>query len=227
MIYVMSDLHGCFDRYRAMLDKINFNAEDTLYILGDVVDRGEDGIKIILDMMSRPNVIPVIGNHEYMAYKVLKSLKTEVKEDNYESLSGDYFLWMQDGGRPTLEAFLRLSEDDRARVLEYIGEFDLYDELVVGDNKFLLVHGGLGNFDKEKALDEYDIHDLIWERPDYDAVYFDDKFLVTGHTPTLMIDPNYAGKIYKKHNHIAIDCGAVFDIALGSVCLDTLEEFYI
>ena len=197
MIYVMSDLHGCFDRYRAMLDKINFNAEDTLYILGDVVDRGEDGIKIILDMMSRPNVIPVIGNHEYMAYKVLKSLKTEVKEDNYESLSGDYFSWMQDGGRPTLEAFLRLSEDDRARVLEYIGEFDLYEELVVGDNKFLLVHGGLGNFDKEKALDEYDIHDLIWERPDYDAVYFDDKFLVTGHTPTLMIDPNYAGKYTK------------------------------
>ena len=56
MIYVMSDLHGCFDKYRAMLDKINFNAEDTLYILGDVVDRGEDGIKILLDMMSRTSI---------------------------------------------------------------------------------------------------------------------------------------------------------------------------
>lgn len=55
--------------------------------------------------MSRPNVIPIIGNHEYMAYKVLKSIKTEVLEDNYESLTGDYFSWMQNGGRPTLDAF--------------------------------------------------------------------------------------------------------------------------
>lgn len=227
MIYVMSDLHGCYDKYKAMLENINFNAEDTLYILGDVVDRGEGGIKILFDMMSRTNVIPIIGNHKYMAYKVLKSLNTEVLEDNYETLTGDYFSWMQNGGRPILDAFLKLGEEDRERVLEYIGEFDLYEELVVGDNKFLLVHGGLGNFDKEKELAEYDIRDLIWERPDYDAMYFDDKFLVTGHTPTFMIDPNYAGKIYKKHNHIAIDCGAVFDIVLGSICLNTLEEFYL
>lgn len=38
MIYMMIDLHGCCDKYREMLDKINFNPEDTLYILGDVVD---------------------------------------------------------------------------------------------------------------------------------------------------------------------------------------------
>lgn len=176
-------------------------------------------------MMSRPNVIPIIGNHEYMAYKVLKSIKTEVLEDNYESLTGDYFSWMQNGGRPTLDAFLKLGEEDREWVLEYIGEFDLYEEFVVGDNKFLLVHGGLDNFDKEKELDEYDIHDLIRERPDYDAMYFDDKFLITKHTPTFMTDQNYAGEIYKKHNYIEIDCGVVFDIALGCICLNTLEEF--
>lgn len=63
--------------------------------------------------MSRPNVIPIIGNHEYMAYKVLKSIKTEVLEDNYESLTGDYFSWMQNVGRPTLDAFFKLGEEDR------------------------------------------------------------------------------------------------------------------
>ena len=42
MIYVMSDIHGCYEKYRQMLDLIRFCEEDTLYILGDVVDRGPD-----------------------------------------------------------------------------------------------------------------------------------------------------------------------------------------
>ena len=51
MTYVMSDLHGCYDKYRQMLEQIGFGDDDTLYILGDVIDRGEGGIDILLDMM--------------------------------------------------------------------------------------------------------------------------------------------------------------------------------
>ena len=47
MIYAMCDLHGCYDKYVKMLEKIQFGENDTLYILGDVVDRGEGGIKIL------------------------------------------------------------------------------------------------------------------------------------------------------------------------------------
>ena len=39
-----------------MLEKINFNDRDTLYILGDVVDRGANGIKVLQDMMGQPSV---------------------------------------------------------------------------------------------------------------------------------------------------------------------------
>ena len=45
MIYVMSDLHGCYDKYISMINKIGLCSEDTLYVLGDVVDRGPNGIK--------------------------------------------------------------------------------------------------------------------------------------------------------------------------------------
>lgn len=38
MIYAMSDLHGCYDKYIKMLEKINFGDNDTLYILGDIVE---------------------------------------------------------------------------------------------------------------------------------------------------------------------------------------------
>ena len=35
--YVVSDIHGEADRFYAMLEKIRFSADDTLYILGDVM----------------------------------------------------------------------------------------------------------------------------------------------------------------------------------------------
>jgi serine/threonine protein phosphatase 1 len=60
-----------------------------------------------------------------------------------------------------------------------------------------------------------------------DLQYFDDCYIVTGHTPTKFINKNSPGKIYQKSHHIAIDCGAVFRNPLGCICLDTLEEFYI
>lgn len=60
----MSDLHGEKYRYDAMLEMIQFSGEDTLYILGDVVDRGPNGIDILRDIMQRPNVHLILGNHE-------------------------------------------------------------------------------------------------------------------------------------------------------------------
>ena len=64
MTYVMSDIHGHYDKYREMLETIEFAADDTLYVLGDVLDRGSDGFKTLLDMTARPNVIGLLGNHE-------------------------------------------------------------------------------------------------------------------------------------------------------------------
>lgn len=42
IIYVMSDIYGCFDKYQAMLREIDFSSHDTLYVLGDVIDCGPD-----------------------------------------------------------------------------------------------------------------------------------------------------------------------------------------
>ena len=72
MIYVMSDIHGEYEKYKAMLEKINFTDDDVLYVLGDVIDRGPEPVKILADMSMRHNVYPVFGNHELMALDVLK-----------------------------------------------------------------------------------------------------------------------------------------------------------
>lgn len=232
MIYIMADIHGRYDLYKAMLEKIEFNRKDTIYVLGDVVDRGDDGIRILRDMMKRINVIPIIGNHEYMAYSVLKKLNVEITEKNYEDYLdietiGSFQEWMLNGGLPTCRSFSKLNAEEKDEILEYIGEFELYEELQVNGKSFVLVHGGLKKFRPEKPLEEYSVSDIVWSRCDYSKQYYPDRYLVTGHTPTHFIDSAYEGRIYRKNRHIAIDCGAVSVGCLGCICLDTMEEFYV
>ena len=83
MNYVISDIHGHYDKYRKMLEVIDFKDYDVLYVLGDVLDRGPDGIKVLQDMMFRPNVIPILGNHEYMAMVTLSWMAKEVTEEYF------------------------------------------------------------------------------------------------------------------------------------------------
>lgn len=166
MIYVMSDVHGCYDKYKAMLEKISFSRNDTLYILGDIIDRGEDGIKILLDMMNRPNVLPILGNHELMAYSVLKRLNVEITEDNCSSQL-DYNTmkawqeWMSNGGAPTQREFTILNHAKRERILNYLENFSLYEGVSANGKDFVLVHTGLTNFSEDKDLNDYSIEDIV------------------------------------------------------------------
>lgn len=232
MVYAVSDIHGYYDKYIRMLDKIEFNKNDVLYVIGDVIDRGDDGIKILLDMMRRENVIPILGNHEYMAYSVLKKFNVEITAYNYSShLDEDslemYENWMFNGGITTSQAFAKLDRETRDSIIEYLGDFELYEEIEILNRKFLLVHGGIGEFEEEKDIEECNLHEIIWSRCDYSKQYYKNKYLVTGHTPTYNISAEYDGKIYIRNNHIAIDCGVSHGKPLGCICLDTLEEFYV
>ena len=89
MIYAVSDIHGCYDKYRELLRAIHFSPDDTFHVLGDVIDRGPDGFKILLDMARWPNVVNLMGNHEAMAF-VSSSAKerqaVNVSPDSWDSV---------------------------------------------------------------------------------------------------------------------------------------------
>ena len=85
--YVLSDIHGEYDKFMRMLEKIHFSDEDTLYVLGDVLDRGPHPMKILLEMMKYSNIIPMMGNHEVMGLPCLRFLLNEVTEDFVADLS--------------------------------------------------------------------------------------------------------------------------------------------
>lgn len=231
MKYVVSDIHGCYGQFLALLREINFRDSDTLFVLGDCVDRGPRPMELLLDLMCRPNVFPILGNHDLLALVLLRRLCADVTEENIpEVLSPDTMAmlsdWLADGGETTYRGARRLSPEQRLAVVDYLEEFAAYEEVAAGGREYVLVHGGLEPFRPGAPLSSYSLDSLLFSRPDYGKPYFPDKFTVTGHTPTLS-EPGNRGSIIRRNNHIAIDCGCVFGGNLAAFCLDTGEEFYV
>ena len=96
MIYCMSDIHGELDRFKAMLDLINFSSDDTLYIIGDVIDRHPGGVEILKIIKDTPNMFMLLGNHEQMCLDTLGP----------NSVYGSRRLWLENGGSNTYRELL-------------------------------------------------------------------------------------------------------------------------
>lgn len=232
MNYVISDIHGYYEQFMEVLNLIRLKDSDTLYVLGDVVDRGPHPIKTLIKLMEMPNVICLVGNHELMALDGLRFLNTRITTDSIESIDagllGNLTDWHRNGSETTIEEFNQLDQEMRFRVINSMMNFSLYEELTVNGQKYLLVHAGLGDYSPDKKIEDYTIENLLWERADYNIQYFEDTIVITGHTPTQLIAGNTnPGSIYRNQNHIAIDCGCgIPDGRLAALCLETGEEFY-
>ena len=187
-----------------MLELINFGDEDTLYILGDVVDRGKYPIRTLLYIIEQPNMKMLLGNHEVL---MLNS-----SYDKY------YGCWMNNGGEVTLDQYCKLNIDDKSRIEKYLKSLPSVIEL----DEYILVHAG---YTKE-------IHDLdfcIWAREDFlNRETGIDKTVIFGHTPTYFMTREKPMSIWYGDERIGIDCGACFDGGrLGCLRLDDMKEFYI
>ena len=226
MTYVMSDIHGQSEKYNLMLEKISLCETDKLYILGDVIDGGDGGISVLLSMMKKRNIIPIIGNHEYLALPVLKAIASGVPLNEVKKTKA-YRTWAINGGAVTASAFNTLNKNMQLETLEYIRSFSIYEEVEISGRKYHLSHT-LPSYDPDRDIHDVSCRDFIWGEPDYEKKYDKDIIFITGHTPTDLIDPAFPGRIWQGNGHIAVDCGAMYEGGrLGCICLDTMEEYYV
>ena len=217
------------------MSAVGLRPDDALYVLGDVIDRGPDGCKILLDMMGRPNVLPVLGNHEFTAAVCLPWLMEEVTDRSLAGLDDVRLAalqeWIINGGGPTLRGLKELSRVEREDILDYLREMELYAGAEAGGRSFVLTHAGLDHFSPEKPLEDYGLEDFLFCRPKPDEAFWPDRYLVYGHTPTRLLRARMgqplSDDILCWGRQIAIDCGCGFDGKLGCICLDTMEEFYV
>lgn len=214
MIYCISDIHGEYDRYLAMLERIGFGGEDTLYVLGDCIDRGPSGVDILTDLMGRSNAHLLMGNHEQMCLGALGP----------EPMLGARTLWKQNGGGVTWNELMYLCTPTRRReILDYLAGLPDHVEIRVGERAFYLVH----------AWPSSDPWERLWKRPEeIGAAPVPGRIAIVGHTPTCCLSGRGETpfRIWHGEGVIDIDCGCGSTSPhrrLGCLRLDDMAEFYV
>lgn len=233
MIYVTADLHGIHpEELKAMLDRAEFTEADFLFVLGDVIDRGEYGIELLLWLMEQTNIQLIRGNHENMMLSC-SFVTHELNRENLDALGEEELRrlvhWRANGGKPTMEGLHRLLNRDPEQVqllLEYIQDAPHYEELEVNGRKYILCHSGIRDFDPAVPLEDCTPFQLTWCRPELTQRFFEDRRMIFGHTPTLLYGEQYRGRAIRTDTWTCIDTGAACGLKPMLLRLDDEKEFY-
>ena len=230
MIYVLSDIHGNLHRFDSVMKQINLQPDDTLYILGDVVDRNPDGIKILRRIIKMPNAKMLIGNHEYMMLTAVGHCKNAAEEKENTNWK-QRRLWYNNGGRITHDRLKRITLEQRAEIFRYLRSLPVNIDVEVKGVKYKLVHGspvenfGRAHFYYEEYENEKEF--AVWERWNEMHHVPEGFMLILGHTPTCHFQTVEPWCIWKYDDAIGIDCGCGYkDGRLGCLRLDDMMEFY-
>ena len=212
--YVMSDIHGEGSRFYAMLDRIGFSSADTLYILGDVIDRGADGVALLRKILSTPNMILLLGNHEQMMLEYYRPDATFV----------EILRWNRNGNAATVAALEQLRKRQLSDLIARVGELPDCLDVEVEGRRFHLVHGFPGET----------TYSRLWTRPDYFAeAPIPDTTVIVGHTPVVAYSAQEPVRDHFRIMHapgfMDIDCGCGHrseQRRLACLRLEDMQEFY-
>ena len=232
-VYVTSDLHGfSIEEFKRLLASVGFGEDDWLYILGDVIDRNNDGgVSILLWLLEQPNVQLIRGNHEQMMLSCA-FLFDEISDETLARLPANAVesltRWYSNGAQPTvasMKELLLVSPELVTDILDYLRETPLCESVEAGGRSFLLCHAGFGNFSADKKLSDYSENELLWNRPSLEDRYFDGVITVFGHTPTGYL-AGRRGKAVRTETWIDVDVGVSSGTPPMLLRLDDLREIY-
>lgn len=239
--YIMSDIHGCYGDFLAMLDKIGFSDEDRLILAGDYIDRGKQSYEMLKWMEHPPaNVRLIRGNHEeefvsYVNLMLLLDRKEELctdfasNEDTaalYESvkffikcaaLPVYYFDLYGTIGR--LLEYNGVTMDDLCRWSDIIRRMPYYQELDAGNRTCIVVHAGYAENleDIDTGFSELEQFYLYARKESYLSGGRQHGMVIAGHTPTVVKGEfaYNAGNVFRYYDQTK-DC-VFYDIDCGCV----------
>ena len=170
--FVIGDIHGCSKTFNRLLDVIGLEPTDSLYLLGDYIDRGPDSRGVIETILRLQKdgfgVQPIRGNHEEM---MLLAIRSGVFEDLLE--------WLENGGDATLNSYdADLPKDIPREHLRFLEELPYYRTT----RQHLFVHAGL-DFSLDEPLAIAGRVAMLWIRDGkVNSKKIGGRTLVTGHT---------------------------------------------
>lgn len=158
--FVIGDIHG---NYKALtqcleLSKLDYE-KDELIVLGDIVDGYPEAPQCIEKLCQIKNLIVIIGNHDQWCIDWLKF----GKRPN---------IWVDQGGQATIDAYLQEAEktDDTSLMTTHREFWKKAHYYYVDDKDRLFVHGGIPQDIMYKAICDYDVIDLMWDRDLAEAI---------------------------------------------------------
>lgn len=237
MTYIMSDIHGNLRRFNSIMKQINLRADDVLYVLGDVIDRYPDGVRILKKIMKMPNVKMLLGNHEYM---MLRAIGHPYDADDHldcTEIEAAMNLWYRNNGGVTHNYWKHIRKNVREEVITYLQSLPLNYDVEVNGTHYRLVHGAPTE-EYKRFIYRYDnaTHFSVWKRWRFFEKQHGDYIMIFGHTPTMDYQDCVPMQIWYGENRIGIDCGSGFPEDVGDyyakygrlACLrlDDMKEFY-
>lgn len=252
MHYVCSDIHGRWERYEAMVEGLKLSGDDRLYILGDVIDRGDSGIRILQHIKDQPNMTFFLGNHEMILYNSICMADEEWMDT-----------WLLNGGKKTIEDFVNLNREEQDGLLEFLEQsWAVMPDLAVGENHYYLVHAfpDLNYLEESVSFSRImreeggpkRFYDMMWSRADrmlrrgeigklkrLDTLKKMERKVIFGHTITTRFFENMfressgrtswdggKPKIYYGENpdFTCIDCGCAMRDGRGCLGVLRLED---
>ena len=87
-VYCIGDLHGCYDEFQKILEKIKFDDKcDELYLTGDLIGRGPKPLETMNFILNHQYCIhSVLGNHDLNFLAVTEGERQARPKDNLEPL---------------------------------------------------------------------------------------------------------------------------------------------
>lgn len=223
--YVVGDVHGRLDLFEALRDGIETDdaqageADSTIVLLGDLVDRGPDSAGVIeaaRQWQQERKVRILAGNHEEMfldAFEDVEVLRHFLKFGGRETVLSYDISREEYNGAEVEEVQALMHRSIPAEHREFIAGFE--ECVQAGD--YLFVHAGI---DPLRPLEEQRRHDMLWIR---------DRFLrhTEPHPHMVVHGHTIAEKIDERSNRIGIDTGAYKSGRLTALVLEGEERRYI
>lgn len=220
MTYVLSDIHGNEGRFASILKQIDLKPEDTLYVLGDVVDRYSGGVRILRRLMAMPNAKLLLGNHEYM---MLRALGHPCDSNVDDGRAVEH--WYRNGGGVTHRSWKFQRRAVRREIIEYLHSLPLHYDIEVNGRSYKLVHAApVECFDPADPKYRSPVHFAIWKRLDPSDLLPEGYTLIFGHTPTRYFQDNRPMEVWYGDRRIGIDCGCGYPVGEGRLCCLRLED---
>lgn len=225
MRYVISDIHGEYGMCMRLLDEIGFSRQDTLYVCGDMVDKGNESVHLLKFMLNSPNVRCILGNHEYSFLKAYWAIM-KTSPENFDGVLNRLRRWFPGDGR--------LLDWDTVDKLEAL-------PLFIEEEDFICVHAGLpldGNcriVPPQSAREAILLEDRYFMRPE--VAPEGGKCVCFGHTPARYVcgedrilayrREGRRGNDIRDYYKIHLDTGVWLGGPLGCYCLDTCTAHYV